>query len=134
MSFPAAATLRPNFWSCMNAMERTPDSTDMSPWPGSLSSPHISASHTAATSIGPEDNDELSEDNSELDGNDLEPIAICGFSIKFPQDAISPEAFWKMMCEGRCAMTEFPQSRMNKDGFYRKQNAQNTVSCIYSMS
>lgn len=49
-----------------------------------------------------------------IDGNDGDSIAICGFSIKFPQDATSPEAFWKMIMEKRCAMTEFPSDRMKK--------------------
>jgi hypothetical protein len=64
----------------------------------------------------------------ELDGNDDDdPIAICGLSIKFPQDATSPEAFWKMMVERRCAMTEFPADRLSVDGFYNKKNKMNTV-------
>jgi hypothetical protein len=63
----------------------------------------------------------------ELDGNGLEPIAICGFSVKFPQDATSPEAFWKMICERRCAMTDFPDTRFNKDGFYQKKKKRNAV-------
>ncbi|KAI1777435.1 putative polyketide synthase [Hypoxylon cercidicola] len=49
-----------------------------------------------------------------IDGNDGDSIAICGFSIKFPQDATSPEAFWEMIMEKRCAMTEFPSDRMKK--------------------
>lgn len=67
----------------------------------------------------------------ELDGYDeADPIAICGFSIKFPQDATSPEAFWKMMVEKRCAMTDFPANRINTEGFYQKQGKSrlNTVS------
>ncbi|KAK4107386.1 putative polyketide synthase [Canariomyces notabilis] len=56
-----------------------------------------------------------------------DPIAICGFSIKFPQDATSPDAFWKMLIEKRCAMTPFPADRMNLDGFYQTRNRVNTV-------
>lgn len=62
-----------------------------------------------------------------LDGLDEDPVAICGFSIKFPGDAVSPESFWKMLIEKRCSMTEFPASRFNKKGFYRKENTLNTV-------
>ncbi|KAI1371682.1 putative polyketide synthase [Hypoxylon crocopeplum] len=63
----------------------------------------------------------------ELDGFDIEPIAICGFSIKFPQDATSPEGLWKMITEKRCAMTDFPANRLNRDGFYAEKNKSNTL-------
>lgn len=114
----------------MDAMERSPDSVGMPPWTETSSSPHGSASHTDTTSVEAEDDGGQIDHDSELDGNDLEPIAICGFSIKFPQEATSPDAFWEIMCEKRCAMTEFPESRMNKNGFYRKQNTRNTVSSL----
>jgi hypothetical protein len=64
----------------------------------------------------------------ELDGDDSDPIAICGFSIKFPQDATSPENFWKMMIDRRCAMTEFPEDRINPKGFYQKKAKVHTAS------
>ncbi|KAI0145929.1 putative polyketide synthase [Hypoxylon sp. NC0597] len=57
-------------------------------------------------------------------GND---VAICGFSIKFPGDAVSAESFWQMLIEKRCAMTEFPASRFNKDGFYKQEKSLNTI-------
>ncbi|RYP06667.1 hypothetical protein DL765_009401 [Monosporascus sp. GIB2] len=64
---------------------------------------------------------------SELDGDDSDPIAICGFSIKFPQEATCPESFWKMMLERRCAMTDFPPDRLDLRGFYCKKNRANTI-------
>ena len=48
----------------------------------------------------------------------LKPIAIVGFSLKFPQEATSPEAFWEMLVERRCSMTEWPKERLNLDAFY----------------
>ncbi|EED11953.1 polyketide synthase, putative [Talaromyces stipitatus ATCC 10500] len=63
----------------------------------------------------------------EIDGNDLDPIVICGFSIKFPQDATSPNSFWDIIINRRCAMTEFPADRLNPDGFYRKTNRLNAL-------
>ena len=48
----------------------------------------------------------------------MEDIAIIGFSLRFPQDAVSPESFWKMLVEGRSAATEVPGSRFNIDAFY----------------
>ena len=48
----------------------------------------------------------------------IEPVAVIGFSLKFPQDATSSETFWEMMAEKRSAMTEFPADRLNIDAFY----------------
>jgi acyl transferase domain-containing protein len=63
-----------------------------------------------------------------MDGNDTDPIAICGFSIKFPQEATCADSFWEMMMEKRCAMTEFPANRIDPNGFYQPSNRMNTVS------
>ena len=58
----------------------------------------------------------------------MEPIAIIGFALKFPQDAVSPGQFWKMLMEKRCATTEFPPSRMNIDAFYdQKKSAHGAI-------
>ena len=48
----------------------------------------------------------------------MEDVAIIGFSLRFPQDAVSPESFWNMLMEGRSASTEVPESRFNVDAFY----------------
>ncbi|KAJ5588138.1 hypothetical protein N7537_010816 [Penicillium hordei] len=48
----------------------------------------------------------------------LSPLAIVGLSLKFPQDAVSPESFWDMIVEGRCASTEFPPDRLNIDSHH----------------
>lgn len=59
----------------------------------------------------------------------FDPLAIVGFSLRFPQDATTPEAFWKMLIEGRSAMTEFPMDRMNIDAFHHPDpNRTDTVS------
>ena len=47
-----------------------------------------------------------------------EPIAIIGLALKFPQDASNPAAFWKMLVEGRSAMTKVPKERFNVDAYY----------------
>ncbi|RYP60995.1 hypothetical protein DL771_010280 [Monosporascus sp. 5C6A] len=62
----------------------------------------------------------------ELDGEDSDPIVICGFSINFPDDATSAEGFWEMLEEKRCAMKEFPPSRLNIGGFYQGENKANS--------
>lgn len=53
-----------------------------------------------------------------VDHDRIEPIAVIGFSLKFPQDATSAEKFWKMLIEGRSAMTKVPENRFNVDSFY----------------
>ncbi|GAW26469.1 putative polyketide [Rosellinia necatrix] len=61
-------------------------------------------------------------------GDYSEDIAICGFSFKFPGDAVSSELFWQMMAEKRCAATPFPSNRFNGAGFFQKKNSLNTIS------
>ncbi|KAI0113580.1 putative polyketide synthase [Nemania sp. FL0031] len=63
----------------------------------------------------------------ELDGNDAESIAICGFSIKFPDDATTAENLWKIIVEQRCATKQFPSSRINAQGFFCKNNLPNAI-------
>lgn len=73
--------------------------------------------HTDIPSINGED----------LDGGELDPIVICGFAIKFPQDATSPENLWKMLIEKRCATADVPPNRFNINGFHDTHNRLNTV-------
>lgn len=64
-----------------------------------------------------------------LEEDRLEPIAIIGLSLEFPQDATTPENFWKMLTEKRCAMTDWPKDRVNLDAFYHADgNRTDTVS------
>ncbi|MCJ1389265.1 hypothetical protein MMC18_002121 [Xylographa bjoerkii] len=48
----------------------------------------------------------------------VEPIAVVGYSLKFPQDATSSEGFWQMLVNGRSAMSDVPKDRFNLDAFY----------------
>ncbi|EHA21280.1 hypothetical protein ASPNIDRAFT_118598 [Aspergillus niger ATCC 1015] len=51
-------------------------------------------------------------------------------SLKFPEDATSPEAFWKMLVEGRCVSTEFPSNRMNIDAHHDAERGRlHSISC-----
>lgn len=74
---------------------------------------------------------------TDLDGVDqprLEPVAVIGFSLKFPQDATSPEAFWKILMEKRCSMTEWPKERLNLNAFYHPDSSRpDTVSLRLSL-
>ncbi|KAH8754369.1 polyketide synthase PksG, partial [Diaporthe sp. PMI_573] len=51
------------------------------------------------------------------------PIAIIGMNMKFPAEAVSPQAFWEMLLSGRCAAKEVPPSRYNLDAFYHPDPA-----------
>ena len=61
--------------------------------------------------------------NSYLDGNETDAVAVIGFSLKFPQEATTAESFWKLLDEGRSAMTEFPKDRLNIDAFYHPDSS-----------
>lgn len=50
---------------------------------------------------------------------EMEPLAIVGFSFRFPQDAASSEGFWAMMNEKWYATTHIPRDRFNVDAYYR---------------
>ena len=63
------------------------------------------------------------------DDDALESIAVVGMGLKFPQDADTPETFWKLLLDGRSAMTEVPKDRWNIDSFYHpNSDRHDTVS------
>jgi Beta-ketoacyl synthase, N-terminal domain len=71
-----------------------------------------------------------SEDpNVSHDQDILEPVAVVGFSIKFPDDATSPDAFWNMLLEKRCVMTGMPPDRANMEAFYHVDGTRPDVVC-----
>lgn len=55
---------------------------------------------------------------SDSEPDKLEPIAIVGISLRLPQAATSPQAFWKMLMEKRSAMTDIPSDRFNVNAFH----------------
>lgn len=75
------------------------------------------------------------EDDGLLQPDKLDPIAIVGLALRFPQDATSPEAFWQMLLEGRSALTDVPQDRYRVDAFYEASaNKSGTVCNIRLIS
>ncbi len=44
-----------------------------------------------------------------------EPIAICGIGCRFPGGANDPESFWRLLRDGKDAVTEVPQTRWQVD-------------------
>ena len=59
---------------------------------------------------------EISDGDAE--NEKLDSIAVIGFSLQFPQEATSSEAFWNMMANKRCATTEFPAKRLNPNAYH----------------
>lgn len=53
-----------------------------------------------------------------MTGEALRPLAIVGLSLKFPEDATSPQSFWHMIQEGRCATSKFPPERINIESHF----------------
>ncbi|OLN85715.1 Lovastatin diketide synthase LovF 13 [Colletotrichum chlorophyti] len=48
----------------------------------------------------------------------MEDIAIVGMACRFPGKATSPEKLWQMMVDKESAWSEFPEDRLNIDGYY----------------
>ncbi len=47
-----------------------------------------------------------------------EPIAIVGIGCRFPGGAHTPEAYWRLLVQGRDAMVDWPRDRWDTDRFY----------------
>lgn len=52
-----------------------------------------------------------------------EPIAIVGIGCRFPGGANSPEAFWRLLCEGVDAVTDVPKDRWDIRRHYDTDSA-----------
>lgn len=49
---------------------------------------------------------------------DVIPLAVVGLAFEFPEGVSEVETFWKMLCDGRNASTQFPKDRLNIESFY----------------
>jgi acyl transferase domain-containing protein len=58
-------------------------------------------------------------------------VAVVGFSLRFPEKATSPQAFWELLQEGRSVMKEVPSSRFNINGFYHPDASRNDTVPSY---
>lgn len=47
-----------------------------------------------------------------------EPIAVVGIGCRLPGGVTTPEAFWKLLLDGRTTVTEIPASRWDADAYY----------------
>jgi acyl transferase domain-containing protein len=54
----------------------------------------------------------------ELRSQQTEPIAIVGMSCRFPGGADRPDAYWKLLKEGKSGIKEIPSDRWDVDAYY----------------
>ncbi|KAI1452633.1 hypothetical protein F4805DRAFT_472261 [Annulohypoxylon moriforme] len=47
-----------------------------------------------------------------------DPVVVVGLSFRFPQDAVSEDSFWDIMCRRVSTMTEVPGDRYNINGHH----------------
>ena len=66
---------------------------------------------------------------SAMGSDTLEPIALIGLDMKFAQDVVSAESFWRLLIEGRSAMTEVPKDRFNLNAFYHSDATRTNAVC-----
>lgn len=59
----------------------------------------------------------------------LEPLAIIGFGLEYPQDAKTPEGLWRVLKEKRDVMTVWPSDRLNLDAFFYRDEGQKQQVC-----
>ncbi|KAL9623322.1 MAG: hypothetical protein Q9160_002429 [Pyrenula sp. 1 TL-2023] len=48
----------------------------------------------------------------------IEPLAIIGFSMEFPDGVVSEDDFWDKMMRRECTAEPFPEDRLSRSGFY----------------
>lgn len=51
------------------------------------------------------------------------PVAVIGMSCQFPGNVYTPEDYWKLLLEGKDAITEIPRDRWDVDSFYNPDPA-----------
>ena len=71
--------------------------------------------------------DDADADDADADADDADAIAIVGMAARFP-GAADPEAFWRNLAAGRCAIAEVPRTRWDlKDRFKPERGAAGTT-------
>ena len=50
--------------------------------------------------------------------DEVESLAIIGFSLEFPDEVTSSDSLWKLLMEKRNTVKEFPRDRLNVDAMY----------------
>ena len=55
---------------------------------------------------------------AELEGKRAAPIAVIGMACRAPGGVVDPASFWKLLLEGRDAISAVPQGRWDHEAFY----------------
>jgi acyl transferase domain-containing protein/acyl carrier protein len=61
---------------------------------------------------------ELNTKLGQLEQRSAEPIAVTGVGCRFPGGANDPDSFWRLVVEGRDAISEVPPDRWDVDALY----------------
>ena len=62
---------------------------------------------------------ELNAKLGRLEQRAVEPIAVTGIGCRFPGGANDPDSFWRLLIEGRDAISEVPPERWDIDALLR---------------
>ncbi|KAG6993746.1 reducing polyketide synthase pksF [Physcia stellaris] len=62
----------------------------------------------------------------------LEPIAVVGLSLKFPQVPDSADAFWDLLMHKRCTATDFPPDRLSVSALYHPDPSRRSTTSVYT--
>ncbi|KAK1140308.1 Type I Iterative Polyketide synthase (PKS) [Aspergillus melleus] len=65
------------------------------------------------------------QNNGVSESLEPEAIAVTGFSLRFPQDATSPQKLWEVIQEARSVVSEVPPDRFNINGFHHPNASRN---------
>jgi acyl transferase domain-containing protein len=49
----------------------------------------------------------------------MEPIAVIGFALKMPQEAVDESTLWEILQGRQNLMTDYPENRLNLDAFHK---------------
>src|SRR5262245_25895964 len=63
----------------------------------------------------------------ELERGLAEPIAIVGIGLRLPGGVSTPNAFWRLLAEGRDAIREVPADRWDIDQYYATDGAPGSI-------
>lgn len=65
----------------------------------------------------------------------MDDIAIVGLGLRFPGKAESPDALWDVLEHGESQWSEFPEDRLNINGYYHPGgDRQGTVSNLSGLN
>jgi acyl transferase domain-containing protein len=64
----------------------------------------------------------------------VEPIAIIGMAMRFPDGSHSSDQFWQMLSEGRSAHRNIPKERFDSEGYYHPDPSRAGAVSIFQIA